>query len=247
MYLTTRALVLREVKYKEASKMLTLLSDTEGKLSVSARGALRKNCKYAAAAQSFAYSEFTLFGSRGRWTVTEGTIMEQFMGLREDLSRLALASYIAELLETVSDEDAPNAEALSLGLNSLYALSRGLYPPEHIKAVFELRLMCLSGYAPVLDCCTSCGKQPEHPRFSLGGGNLHCAGCPSGAPGVSMPLDGQALAAMRYICSAEAKKIFAFKLEGESLEKLKSVCEAYVLSQLERSFSSLDYWKKINL
>jgi DNA repair protein RecO (recombination protein O) len=62
-----------------------------------------------------------------------------------------------------------------------------------------------------------------------------------------MPLDGQALAAMRYIGSAEAKKIFAFKLEGESFEKLKSVCEAYVLSQLERGFSSLDYWKKINL
>lgn len=248
MFLTTKALVLREAKYKEADKMLTLLSDREGKISASARGAMRRGCKFAASAQQLCYSEFTLFGNRGRWSVNEGTTIEQFLGLREDLGRLALGNYIAELLEAVSDEDAPNAAVLSLGLNSLYALSRGLYPPEHIKAVFELRLMCLSGYMPFLDCCASCGsEQLDYPRFSLNGGSLHCAGCPSGSPGVSLPLCSQSLLAMRYITMAEPKKVFSFSLEGEAFERLKNVCEGYVLAQLERGFASLDYWKSVNL
>ncbi|MEG1108068.1 MAG: recombination protein O N-terminal domain-containing protein, partial [Oscillospiraceae bacterium] len=35
MYKTTRALILREVKYKEADKILTVLTEDEGKLTVS--------------------------------------------------------------------------------------------------------------------------------------------------------------------------------------------------------------------
>lgn len=247
-FLVTRALVLREAKYKEADKMLTLLTEKEGKLSASARGALRKSCKYSAAAQQLCWAEFTLFHNRGKWTVNEGSTIEQFLGLRGDLGALALGSYIAELLDAVSDEDFPNSEALSLGLNSLYALSRGLYPPEHIKAVFELRLMCIAGYEPYLDGCSVCGEpEPEHARFALNGGVLHCASCPSGSPGVSLPLCRDSLAAMRYMISAPPKKIFSFSLGGEAFERLKNVCEGYVLAQLERGFASLDYWKSVNI
>ena len=41
MHLTTNALVLREVNYKESDKILTLLTEQEGKLTVSARGCRR--------------------------------------------------------------------------------------------------------------------------------------------------------------------------------------------------------------
>lgn len=248
MYLTTKALVLRAVKYKEADKMLTLLTEKEGKLSVSARGVLRKGCKYTASAQQLCYGEFTLFAKNGRWTVNQAETHEQFLGLRNDLEKFALGSYIAELVEAVSDEDNPNTEVLSLALNSLYALSRSLYSDEHIKAVFELRLMCLSGYLPFLDSCTSCDNEtPEFPRFSLNGGNLHCAGCPSGSVGISMPLCEQSHLAMRYISMAPPKKVFSFDLDGDAMERLKNICEGYVLAQLERGFKSLDYYKSIRI
>ena len=119
MFLTTRALVLREVKYKEADKILTLLTAGEGKLTAKARGALRKGCKYGAAAQMLCYSELTLFGSGGKWSINEAETLEQFLPLRGDLEKLALGSYFAELLEAVADEDRPEPELLQLGLNSL--------------------------------------------------------------------------------------------------------------------------------
>ena len=46
---TLNALVLREVRYKEADRILTLLTDTEGKITARARGALRKSTRSAAA------------------------------------------------------------------------------------------------------------------------------------------------------------------------------------------------------
>ena len=48
--MVTKGVVLRETETKEADKILTLLTQDQGKISVIARGARRKNCKYAACA-----------------------------------------------------------------------------------------------------------------------------------------------------------------------------------------------------
>ena len=248
MYKTTRALVLREVKYKEADKILTILTEDEGKLTVKARGALRKGCKYRAAAQMLSFGELTLFGNAGKWSLNEAETLEQFLSLRDDIEKLALGSYFAEMLEAVTDEDSPNPELLQLGLNSLYALSRDLYSQEHIKSVFELKLMCLSGFEPLLDGCAVCGAvEMESPAFSLNGGCVHCVHCPPGAVGISLPLSRETLDAMRYVVAADPKRIFSFQIPAAAEKQLGEICEAYTLAQLERGFGTLDYWKTLKL
>ena len=189
MYKTTRGLVLREVSYRDSSKILTVLTESDGKMTVSARGARRKGSKTAAATQLLAFSEFTLFGRGGRWHLNEGSTIELFEGLRNDLGRLTLESTSPSWLETVSDEDSPNIDILRLGLNSLYALSEGRKPERLIKATFELRLMCLAGYAPMLASCTSCGmEEPASLVFDVFGGGLVCQKCAgiSGRKGIAI-------------------------------------------------------------
>ena len=243
MFLTTKALILREVRYKEADRMLTLLTETDGKLTAKARGALRKSSRTAAATQQLTWAELTLFGNRGKWTVNEGSVLEGFDGLRTDLEALALGSYVSECLEALSVEDQPDAALLQLGLNTLYALSAHLYPQALIKAAFELRLMAISGYAPDLSACASCGQEPEKPVFSLSDGRVSCASCPHG--GETAPLCPGSLAAMRYILAAPAKKLFSFSLEGEAADRLAYAAEAYLLRQTERRFGTLEYYKQI--
>ena len=53
MFATIRGLVLREVRYKEADRILTVLTEDRGKLTVKARGALRKGSRSARAAEQF--------------------------------------------------------------------------------------------------------------------------------------------------------------------------------------------------
>lgn len=246
MFNTVRALVLREVRYKEADRILTLLSNTEGKLTVKARGALRKGSKTAAATQQLTYSEMTLFGNRGKWTVNEASVVEGFGGLRTDIADFALGSYFAECLEALSVEDQPDEAMLQLGLNSLYALSKKMYAPTLIKAAFELRLMCLSGYTPELSRCSACGRTaPEKPQLSLSSGVICCRECRTSALGETASLDEDSLAAMRYIVSSPAKQLFSFRLNNESLQRLSDVSEQYLLRQTERRFGTLDYWKKV--
>ena len=246
MFKTTRALVLREVKYKEADKILTVLTEDEGKLTVSAKGVMRRSSKIAAGCQLLTFSEMTLFENRGKWYINEAEPVEQFLGLRDDIALLSLGAYFAELMEAVSDEDSPNPAVLRLGLNSLYALSGGLYAQEHIKAVFELRLLCLSGYEPSLDCCPECGKEDiEAPVFNTLGGTVICGKCQSAAKGENFRLCDASLSAMRYIAGTENKKIFSFTLDEKAEKRLYAVCEAYICAQLEKRFSALDYWKSV--
>ncbi len=244
MFKTVNALVLREVRYKEADRILTLLTDTDGKLTAKARGALRKSSKTAAATQLLTYSEMTLFGNRGRWTVNEATVKEPFAGLREDMERLALGAYFAECMEAFGVEDQPEPELMQLGLNSLYALSRGLGSQEKIKAAFELRLMCLTGYTPELTACAVCGREPEEPVLSLDRGRVCCRSC-SHEMGERADLGREALEAMRYICAAPPKQMLRFDLGEDAVLRLSDASERYLLRRAERGFSALDYWKKI--
>lgn len=246
MYETTKGLVLREVRYKEADRILTVLTEERGKITVKARGALRKSSRLAAATQALCFSELTLFGNRGRWTANEGSSLEQFLGLREDISQLALGAYFAELLDTVCAEEVPDRPALQLALNALYALSRGIYGPEHVKTVFEFRLMALEGFAPEVEACGVCGRtEVREPMFSPGAGMVHCRECGGGAEGLSLPLDTQALAALRHIVGAPAKREFSYVIPEESEARLGRASESFVRRQLDKNFYSLDYWKTI--
>ena len=243
MYINTMGLVLRETKYKESSKILTVLTAETGKLTVSARGAMRKNSKLAAATQLLVFSEMTLFHNRDRWTLTEARSFEQFTGLRYDIEKLALGSYIAELAEAVADEDSPNPDLLPLCLNTLYALSEDIKEIALIKPAFELRLMAITGYTPLVSHCEVCGnEEPETALLNLTGGTIRCEKC-SAYEGVR--LSSSSLQAVKYIISCDPKKLLSFNLKGEALRELSSVAEGYLLTQLDRKFRTLEFFKGI--
>ena len=195
MHMRTKALVLRETAYKESDKILTLLTQEAGKLTASGRGCRKKGSPIAAGCQLLVWSDMVLYEHRGRWAVQEAAVEREFRGMRDDLVKLALGCYGAEVTELLAVEGVPNPELLSLLLNSLHALDKLDRPPALVKAAFELRCLCLAGYGPLLDACAVCGREPpEEPRFHLREGVLHCAACRGEVgDGISMPVDGGVL------------------------------------------------------
>ena len=249
MHITTKALVLRGVDYKESDKVLTLFTQEMGKITASARGCRKKGSSIAAGCQLLCWSEMVLYEYQGRWAVKEASTEREFRGVREDLEKLALACYLAEVTEVLALEDMPSPELLSLMLNSLHALEALKKPQSLIKAAFELKAMCLAGYEPLLDGCAVCGSEiAEDPRFHLREGVLHCAPCRGElGDGISMPLDEGALQAMRHVVWGDPKRLFSVALSEESLKRFGDLCEAYLHTQLERGFHTLDFYKSIKL
>ena len=242
-YIVDRGLVLRETETKESDKILTLLTWNQGKLSVIARGARRKNCKFAAAAQPLAYSEWTLYQRRDWHYASDASTLELFTGLRENLTALSLGCYLAELTEAVAPESVPAPELLRHLLNGLYALSTLHKPPSLVRPAFELRLLCLAGYEPLADGCAACGREePENPVLDPVQGVIRCRECGGGG---GRPLCPDSLAALRHIVYGDPKRLYSFRLGKEPLRRLTAASEAFLHAQLERGFSTLEFYKDL--
>ena len=245
MYLKIQGLVLRRPEYNDHDVLLTILTREHGKITAKARGVKRKNSPLTAQCQLLAFAEFTLFEYRGMYTVNEAVTLELFHELRRDLTRLSLGTYFAQAAEVICQEDLPNPELQSLVLNCLYALSKLGEAEEKVKAAFELRVACLAGFQPELTGCASCGSETPD-RFDIKAGMLECAGCRDPySDGIRMPVSPGVLAAMRYICYCDSKRLFRFTLPPEAMGQLAEVTESYLTTQLERGFSTLDFYKSL--
>lgn len=242
-YVVDRGVVLRETETKETDKILTLLTWEQGKIGVIARGARRKNSRFAAAAQSLAYAEWTLYQRKDWRYASDASTLDLFEDLRGDLGALALGCYMAELTEAICPEDEPAPELLRHLLNGLYALSTLGKPPALVKPAFELRLLCLAGYEPLADTCALCGKEdPAEPVLDTVQGVLRCRDCGGGG---GRPLCRDSLAALRHIVYGDPKRLYSFRLGEEPLRRLSAASEAFLYAQLERGFPTLDFYKSV--
>lgn len=247
MYLTVKGLILRVTNYNDNDALLSLLTHSNGMITVKARGLRRKNSPLIAPCQLLAYSEFVLFEYKGMYTINEARSVELFHNLRRDLQKLSLGSYFAQVAEVLSQEDLPSPELLSLVLNSLYALSKLQVSELLVKSVFELRCACIAGYMPDLSGCFSCGNDNPD-RFDVSGARLECTSCRDElSQGIRMPITAGILDAMRYICTCNIKQIYSFSIGDSNLRSLSQITELYFTTQLERGFPALDFYKTVIL
>ncbi|MBQ7365503.1 MAG: DNA repair protein RecO [Clostridia bacterium] len=247
-----KAIVLKEVAYKETDKLLTLLSRELGKITVRCRGVRSLKSRRFAACQQYVYSDMTLSVKNGQYALEEAEPIESFFSLRERFEAIALANYFADVLLSVTVEGENDEGVLSLFLNCLYLLSEKRdVPYSKIKAVFELRLATLLGFMPDTAVCGDCEGKDCLIWFNIAGGNLLCDKCAtSEVPDVSerllVPIDEGTLALVRYISEALDKRIFSFQCENGLLDSLSRFSEKYLLYHLGRSFDTLTFYHTIS-
>lgn len=209
-------------------------------ISACAYGVRSKKSKMKAATQVLCYGEFVLNKKQGEiYRIDSAEILDSFYPICEDITKLALANYLCELAkEAYSDGD---RAVLSLLLNTLYMLAYRDVDISLAKAVFELKLSKYEGYEPFMDACISCGESENLSAFSFDGG-MKCTSCKNPA---DMIVSGDIYRAVKYILNAEDKKIFSFQVSDDVKTRLALLSEGYILNKSERTYKSLDYYKKM--
>lgn len=259
MQYTVDGLVIREVESGENDKRITLLTADRGKISVSAKGARSLRSKYMNAIGLFTYGNYEITERSGYSWLGGASVTEPFYALRDNIDRLALASYIVDVAGELSGEGESAEEILRLTLNTLYAIANDLKPYPQIKAAYELRAMVMSGYMPMLDACGLCGcERSELVYLDVMNGMLKCEECihklnssreinvnEDGSSVILVPLSYGALSAARYIAEVPLQKLLSFKVEDKALSELSRLAETYLLHHLEKSFSSLDFYNSL--
>ena len=261
---TVDGLVLRQLQSGDNDRRILVLTATEGKMWISAKGARSVRSKYAAISQQFSYANFEFYEKNGGKWLSGGSANTNFFGLNSDLEGYSLACYVAQIAEEITGENYPADEVLRMTLNTLYAIEKKLKPYAQIKAAYELFAAQISGFAPNIEECSDCAcrdfGEGQALWLDVMNGAILCDEClkkrGEGLPipetdkfytkNILLPLDSASLAAIRYVTSAPLQRIFSFSLgEQRSADLFYRACETYLLNHLERDFDTLHFYNSI--
>ncbi|MBC8570868.1 DNA repair protein RecO [Zongyangia hominis] len=247
MLITTDGLVIKQKSIDEHDSLLTILTKERGVIYAYAKGARRLKSTLLPSTELLCYSHFVLFQNRDRYSVNSADLNQVFFGVREDIEKLSLATYFAQLSGLVLPVEEPEEEALRLFLNCMHLLEKDKLPMAQLKAVFELRLMTLCGFMPDLVGCANCGTyEGERMFFVARSGEIYCGNCREKSSGPLLELSRSVLQAMRHIIYSDFSKLFAFSLSEESLFLLGRAAENYTLSQVDAGIPTLDFYHSLH-
>lgn len=268
MLITTNGLVIRSYPSGNSDRVLHILTEDHGRLSVMVKGGSSKKAgAQDPSTQLFTYGNFELYRGKGGdlYWFRGGSVLIPFYNLTADITHMALATYLCDVADDLTPEEAAEEETsllLKMLLNSLYVLDNRQKPATLVKSVFELRSAALMGYCPDLTGCSLCGETyPENAYFDIMNGRLICADCQTkrnrmggagriedvpGERNIVCPVSSSVLAAMRFVITAPDKKIFSFSMkDGEEERALERATETFLLNQLERDFDTLHFYRSV--
>lgn len=244
---TIEGIVLKERAFGEQDKFIDILTRDRGLLELPVKGARKISGKFSAPTQLFAYSKFCYEQRKNRFYLNSAETIHIFYGLRNSLSAISLASYFSDILRYSVAELTDSEDVLRLFLNTLHYLENGLRHEKLLKSIFELRLMSEIGFMPDVVACHGCGVfEPEELYFSVSDGSFLCSECcPPELKKSNFKITLPVLSAIRHIVFMDFNRLFNFRVSENVLERLSEFSESYIISHLERSFNTLDFYKSL--
>lgn len=238
-----KGIVIRQVNYGDYDKMLTVLTESLGKISVSAKGVRSIKSKNRVSSELLCYSEFVLTGPRGEvYSLSQAECIESFYKLRDDCVKLALGIYMADVAGHLAPEDM--AVTVKLLLNSLYMLAEPEAEHSYMKLLYDLKLLSAAGFTPETDECVNCQSEKGPFAFSALSGGVLCPSCASLAG--LRPADRGALSLISYILKSPlSKKLYGLRPDGETVLKALKMSESFIAFHIRDEIKTLDYYKKL--
>jgi len=237
-------IVIRVRNFQEADKIVVLLTREEGKVEAVARGARRPRNRLAAATQLFSHVRAQLFSGRSLDTLSQAEIVESFRQLREDLVRMAYATYACELADALLPERQRQEAPFLLLLTSLHLWSEPDRDPEPLLRAYELKLLSMLGFRPSLAACVGCGSEAVQQgggvRFAPVLGGVLCPQCPDEGEG-AMRLSLGALESMKRLLDGDIRRAHMVRLSGELAAEIDRALSAYILARTERRLKSKEF------
>jgi DNA repair protein RecO (recombination protein O) len=181
---TTRALVLRRTEYGEADLVLSLFTESFGKISALARGARKSSRRFGGSLEAMHTLELRLDERPASelFSLREARIAVPRMGLTGSLERLEAAGRALAWVRSGAPARTPEPELweeITALLDRLAARENEL-EPARLLAASGLRILATLGWGLDFERCVRCGKEcpAEQPAlFDPIKGGLVCRSC----------------------------------------------------------------------
>jgi DNA repair protein RecO (recombination protein O) len=196
---SVEAIVLRRVDFGEADRVLVIYTRERGKLSIVAKGVRRMSSRMAGHLELFTQSELMLAKGANLDVVTQAETRNSFRAVREDLTRTSTAYLIVELMDALTEEAMEQSELFDL-LSATFRALCTTEDPRLVAVHYQIRLLDVTGFRPVLMQCVSCHTDlaPGRNAFSAFLGGALCPRCGPGEPS-ARPISTDVLKVLRNL------------------------------------------------
>ena len=237
------AIVLRTIEFSETSLVATLFTREHGKIGVLAKGARRLKGPFESALDLLALCRIVFLHktSDSLDILTEAKLMRRFRPDR-NLAGLYAGYYVAELIDSLTDEDEPQPDLFDLADETLAAFAAG-EPVVKWTVRFELGLLRILGHLPSLETCAECGAAvPNEGRAAFGqiDGGVLCNKCRAGKRHV-VSVSAGVLRTMAQLADPNADLWRRMEIEPRGLGELRGLMNHYFTHLLGRKPKMLKY------
>ena len=231
------ALVIRQADFSESSRVLTLFTREFGKISCLAKGAKRLKNAFEGAIDLLAECRVVFIHkqSSGLDLLTEAQLIRRFQPAGSSLIHLYGGYYIAELLNSLTEEADPHPELYSSAISALNFLSRPSLPYASIFR-FELSLLDEIGQLPDFETCTICQSRissDEQSRFWVSESGLICPRCGNSEYEESSIQPGS-IAVIRKLISCNDQAVERILISDQQRREIRRLLTALLTSILGR-------------
>jgi DNA repair protein RecO (recombination protein O) len=225
---------LRCIDYGEADRIVTLLTRRHGKLAALARSARRSKRRFAGALEGFALLDAELALGTGELAgLRSARVVRAFPRVLADLERMSVAGALLRLCRDLVPEHVADPDLFEELTGMFDLLDDVAVAPAVLHVAFEVRLLALTGFAPLLAACGRCGKRPAPERaadFDPQRGALVCQACGGASQRLHGPVRERLLAAMGGQVGAIARDAW----RAEELREAKHALDTFVGHRLQR-------------
>jgi DNA repair protein RecO (recombination protein O) len=239
----TPAIVLRTRPYGDSDRIVSFLTEHHGKITGIAKGAKRSRKRFVNSLEPLSLVQLR-FQDRPNGNlvfILASDLVIGFQNLVSSLEKIAFASYLIEITDALLGEREENRlvfEHLKNGLNFLED-----HPSSFIfLTAFELKLLSLTGYQPLLDRCRRCGKTqhaaaPVRWHFSPRDGGIFCQTC-SRAQADILPISAVALKTLAELQQEDSLFTLALSPPWVAVKEIRSIVERFIRFHVDREIKS---------
>jgi DNA repair protein RecO (recombination protein O) len=171
-----QGVVLRTIKLGEADRIVTILTQTNGKVRAVAKGIRKTASRFGARLEPTSHVALQCYRGRELDIVTQVETIDSFRPLREHYGCLTHAISMLEAVDQIAQERERNLALYRMLVGALRTLAER--PSPVVSAAFFWKLLSLEGFHPILDACARCGAEGgPFPAFDLGEGGVLCEPC----------------------------------------------------------------------
>jgi DNA repair protein RecO (recombination protein O) len=178
--LVTTAIVLARTDFKEADRILTVITPEQGKLRILAKAVRKVKSKLAGGIELLSVNQLTLIVGRGEiLTLISSRLEHPFSNIVRDIDRTMLSYEILKRINKVTEDNA-DSEYYQLTERALSALDNMALSLPTIELWFGMQLLKISGHAPNLRTDVDDKHLSADSRYEFSVGDMAFVVKPSG-------------------------------------------------------------------